>query len=98
MNIRRHPEAEAEMEASAKFYDERLPGLGREFVLEIQHSVRQIELFPPAGRRLSKNIRQRPVRRFSFNVLYAFDGNDIFVIAIMHQSRKPGYWKKRTLR
>jgi hypothetical protein len=32
------------------------------------------------------------LRRFPFNVIHQFHGDEIRVIAIAHQRRKPGYW------
>jgi hypothetical protein len=35
------------------------------------------------------------MRRFPFNVLYQVLPDEIRVIAIAHQRRKPDYWKSR---
>lgn len=41
------------------------------------------------------DIRRSLVRRFPFGVLYAFENEDIFVLAVMHLHREPNYWKNR---
>jgi hypothetical protein len=35
------------------------------------------------------------VRPFPFGLIYKIKEKKIIVIAVMHLSRKPGYWKKR---
>jgi len=40
-------------------------------------------------------IRRCRLRRFPYSVVYTQDGPDILVLAIAHQHRKPGYWKRR---
>jgi toxin ParE1/3/4 len=95
MWIERHPDAEKELEEAAKFYDSRLLGLGRDFVLEVRNTLALIEQFPLASSKISPNIRKFAVKRFPFNVLYALDDEVIFIVAIMHHRRKPGYWKTR---
>ena len=37
-----HPAAEAELVAAAEFYDAHSPGLGLDFILEIQRSTRAL--------------------------------------------------------
>ncbi|RLA45335.1 MAG: type II toxin-antitoxin system RelE/ParE family toxin, partial [Gammaproteobacteria bacterium] len=34
--------------------------------------------------------------RFPFSVIYRMSGDTIYVVSVMHNSRKPGYWHART--
>jgi hypothetical protein len=40
-------------------------------------------------------VRRVPVRRFPFFVIYRERDEDLQIIAVAHQSRRPGYWRSR---
>ena len=44
---------------------------------------------------LTPHIRRCRLRRFPYSVVYTQDGNDLLVLAIAHQHRKPDYWRNR---
>jgi len=33
--------------------------------------------------------------RFPYEALYALDGRSIYMLAVMHMRRQPGYWRAR---
>jgi toxin ParE1/3/4 len=33
--------------------------------------------------------------RFPYQIVYRISGDSVWIVAVMHQSRRPGYWKKR---
>jgi len=35
------------------------------------------------------------VRRFPFTIIYAIDTNEVVVVAVAHQRRRPFYWRAR---
>lgn len=92
-----HDEAEAELLAAARFYDGEKPGLGVEFLLEIQRAARAIIAYPELGHRFSKRVRRVLVRRFPYGVLYRLEDERVFVVAIAHVRRRPSYWRHRDL-
>ena len=40
-------------------------------------------------------VRRRAVRRFPYHVVYLEAPSQIWILAIAHDRRKPGYWKDR---
>ena len=42
-----------------------------------------------------KAVRQKTVQRFPYHILYELRDPSVYVIAIMHQRRKPLYWQGR---
>jgi len=44
---------------------------------------------------LEDDIRRKLIRRFPYGVLYSVKTDAVLIIAIMHCSRRPGYWKDR---
>ena len=86
------------MLGAALFYEERGEGLGGDFLAAVEQAARRIEQFPDAGSPEGPGIRKRLVPGFPFTVLYARQQETIVVLAVMHQHRKPGYWKSRLRR
>jgi plasmid stabilization system protein ParE len=87
--------AEEEMHEAARFYEDRSPGLGRDFLDEVERTIDSIVKDPYSGRRISGHIRRRILRRFPFGVLYAMEPSRIVIVAVMHLRREPGYWQDR---
>lgn len=90
-----HPEAEAELNQAIEYYEQTCPRLGYEFAQEIHATIQRILPFPNAWPQLEQGIRRALVRRFPYGVLYAETKNGIYIIAIMHLHRSPGYWRSR---
>jgi toxin ParE1/3/4 len=89
-----HPEASEETVESARFYEARSEGLGSDFLVAVDATTRRIEQFPEAGPIDRANIRRRLISGFPFTILYEIQLDRIFA-AVMHQHRRPGYWRKR---
>ena len=93
MNIIFHPEDE--MLESARYFEGKTPGLGLDLTTAIQESTRRILKFPESGSVERGKIRKSLVHGFPFTILYEARPNEIFIAAVMHQRRKPGYWHHR---
>ena len=90
-----HSEAEDELLESALFYDSRVKGLGESLTSEVQRAVAMIREHPGLGSPLGSKVRRVLVRRFPYNVIYRHEANRIFILAVAHQRRRPGYWRNR---
>lgn len=95
MNYQFHPEAERELYEAAIRYDSEIPGLGRRFAEEVERAVGLVLEHPELGSRLDDNLRHFVLRRFPFSVVYAPKIDLIYIVAIAHGSREPGYWQLR---
>ena len=95
MRIEFHPEAAAEMLDGALFYEERVEGLGTDFLAAVEQASLRIVQFPDAGPMEGFSIRKKLVFGFPFTILYSRQKELIYILAVMHQHRKPGYWKGR---
>ena len=47
---------------------------------------------------MGARIQRLHFRRFPFTVYYRDDLHEIYILAIAHTSRRPGYWKSRMAR
>ncbi|MEW6732710.1 MAG: type II toxin-antitoxin system RelE/ParE family toxin [Acidobacteriota bacterium] len=90
-----HPEAEEELNAAADYYEKCKDGLGISFLHEIEKGFQQIQDNPLIGNEISTDIRRYLLRRFPYGIMYRVEINTIFILAIAHLHREPGYWKKR---
>jgi len=45
--------------------------------------------------RPGRPFRKAPLQRFPYVVFYVYDDDNVEVLAIAHQRRKPGYWVRR---
>ena len=90
-----HSEARAELLEAAAYYDGCRPGLGREFLEAAEAVVRLAQLHPKAGRVIRSPYRRFLVRRFPYGIVYREHEATVFVAAVVHLHRKPGYWGTR---
>ena len=76
---------------------QKAPGLGFDFFEEISKSVRNIERYPEGWPLYEENIRKYSTNRFPFSLYYVFekDADKVIVVAVAHQKRRAGYWKRR---
>jgi plasmid stabilization system protein ParE len=90
-----HSEAETEFFDAIDYYEDCEKGLGYDFAVEVYSAIEKILNFPNAWTILEDEIRRCLIRRFPYGLLYAIDGDRIFILAVMHLHRDPEYWKNR---
>ena len=90
------PEAEADIEDAAAWYDRQRKGLGQEFLDDVLVALDTISENPNIYPVVYKQSRRPVVRRFPFGIFYRVDEGSVVVLAVMHGSRHPRRWKKRT--
>ena len=81
------PEATSDIALAVKWYEARQRGLGKAFLSEIEGTFRRIVKGPRRYRVAHRRLRRALVRRFPYAVYFAEAGNDITVIAVLHQAR-----------
>jgi len=89
-------EAERELIDGARFYAEQANvDLGLAFVTEFERSLEILVAHPALGTPWSTKTRRFPFRRFPYSLIYRIEGDELRVIALAHQRRRPGYWSTR---
>ena len=91
-----HPQAKAELREGAEYYQGRRQGLGEDFLAEVRKIGDKIRQNPLRCGFVSPPYRCCRVKRFPYGIVYRVDNDEVFVAAVMHFKRRPGYWKKRT--
>ena len=95
IRARVHPDAASEFDEAAQFYESAQVGLGRAFAHEVERAVDRITVFPESGPPLGAMVRAATVRNFPFWLVYRVLDAELLILAVAHQRRKPGYWRKR---
>jgi plasmid stabilization system protein ParE len=97
MTVGFHTGAEAELISAIDYYEEQERNLGADFSIEVYKTIQRVKTNPKSWTMVSQSIRRILVHRFPYAILYHFDAasDDIFIVAIMHLRKKPGYWVKR---
>jgi len=93
--LRFHPEIVSEVKASYSWYQEQANGLGDDFLDELESAYQAISELPQTWPLFQGEFRRFLLSRFPFFVIYREHDNSIYVIAVMHNNRKPGYWLHR---
>ena len=95
MTVGFHPAAEEEFRATASYYEGLVAGLGEEFIAEVERTCALLQEYPDLGPRLDPVHRRHSLRRFPFALIYHGDGSELRIVAVAHESRRPGYWRPR---
>jgi toxin ParE1/3/4 len=88
--------AQREFHAAADWYDDQRPGLGMEFIDEIQRVLDQIGNNPESCAVAHVETREALSRRFPYAVYYRVEDEQVVVLAIIHTARDPSIWQRRT--
>jgi plasmid stabilization system protein ParE len=90
-----HEAAEAEINEAADFYDMESPGLGTVFIDEIQRAILKISRNPVAYQQIRSRVRRMPVGKFPYSLFFSVRPDEIRILAVAHQKRRPFYWHGR---
>ena len=96
MTHRFHPEAQCEFREDALFYESRMQGLGRQFSDAIRDAIAAIVEDPQRWALFEAETRRFVLRRFPYAIIYLAERDTVFIVAVMHCTREPGYWRERT--
>ena len=95
MNYLLHPEADEEFAGAIRYYSGISPVLGQRFYREMERLFLEICADPERFRRFDPPVRRHFSRDFPYAVIYLEKSGSIWIVAVMHMMRRPGYWRKR---
>jgi plasmid stabilization system protein ParE len=96
MSVEYHPAVEAELREIRKYYDDRSPGLGKEFLDEYERMVFRIAAHPGRWMVLKGDIRRALLSRFPYVIYFrAISPNRIRITVVKHQRRHPALGAER---
>jgi toxin ParE1/3/4 len=99
--VRFAPEASAELEGAAQWYEQRHVGLGLAFLAALDVTIESLVRWPRAGTLIDGlpddlEVRRGPVSRFPYFVAYLVTEAQIYVLAIAHDRRQPALLERST--
>ncbi len=89
------PEAEADIEEAYRWYEEKLGGLGADFLICLEDGMELIRTNPEMYPVVYRNIRRLLIRRFPYAIFYIVSENLITILAVFHGHRDPKEWRLR---
>src|SRR3954471_23396176 len=100
MNSRFLPEADADLEAAAEYYDAQTPGTGRRFIRTVSDVLARLvdqpsvygTVEPPVR---GREVREVPLNPFDYRLVYEVRHDELLVLEVAHNRRRPGFWRGR---
>lgn len=93
--IRFHKEAEDEYSNAVGYYAAIRPELGGRLFDEVESLLLRIRRKPQRFSFLTCLTRSGLCHRFPYSVIFVDEPSCVYVVAVMHVKRRPGYWQKR---
>ncbi len=90
-----HPRASEEIVETTAYYEGEVPGLGDRFIIEVERIVEVLCDQPNIGQSAGEELRRLLLARFPYSLIYSIESERIWVIAVAHHRRRPGYWQER---
>ena len=95
MKSRFHEAADAELREAVTYYDRKTTGLGDRLLAEVKAATRYIEQYPEIAPVIDEDVRAKVLVRFPYSLMYVVDPDEVFIVAVAHQSKRPAYWTDR---
>jgi len=87
--------AHRDLADATAYYEDQMPGLGAQFLDEVRAAIARLRAFPRAWQPLSPRTRRCLLNRFPYGVIYEQRKDEIVIVAVGHQHRRPDFWKLR---
>jgi plasmid stabilization system protein ParE len=95
MKVRFHPEARSELRRARAWYSERSPLSAAAFAREVDNAINRIVATPERYPVAEHGTRRLVLQQFPFSLFYRAGADEVVIVAVAHQKRRPGYWRKR---
>lgn len=92
-SIELHPDIYHEVSEAYRWYESKTTGLGEDFLNELESAFALIVELPDTWPVLSNSFRRYLLKRFPYGIIYKINKDQIFIVAVMHLSREPYYWR-----
>ncbi len=87
--------AESDLARAMDYYEQASPGLGLEFLNEVERTAHRIVLNPEAWTKVSAHSRSCRTRPFPYGVFYSIHDSEVVILGVMDLRRHPDSWRKR---
>jgi toxin ParE1/3/4 len=90
-----HPDALAEYAEAVEYYANKNREIAQVFINSIEDAVYRIRESATRYPEIDEDVRRCMARKFPYAVLHSIEQDYLLIIAVMHCSREPNYWKDR---
>ena len=91
-----HPDVSQDLKEAYIWYESQSSGLGEDFLFELETAFSLIHNMPNSWPIIPTGFRRYLLKRLPYGVIYKVKESYIFVVAVMHLSKRPNSWRKRT--
>ena len=95
MRLLLRPEARMDIEEATVWYEDQRPGLGRRLADELSSLLDRIRKTPLQFPVVGEGVRRGLLNRFPYAIYFLLEQDIVTVLAVLHQRREPGAWKRR---
>ncbi len=95
MRLRIHPDASAEIEREAQYYEGQAPGLGLAFLDEVDFYVERIFEAPMQYREVETGIRKCVLEQFPFTIRFRVSDGLVEILVVRHDARSDEFGQER---
>ncbi len=89
-------EATAEFDEAVRYYEARTEGAGVRLRFEVKRALDRMATNPQHYPRVGRtSYRKCPVPPFRYVIFFLERPGYIWIAAVAHASRRPGYWRER---
>ncbi len=87
--------ARRDIASAIKWYDSERPGLGAEFLTDVDTTLRRIRESPLMFPEVVPQTRRALLARFPYGVFFMLGAEDLVVLTVSHLHRNPESWRSR---
>ncbi|MBI2434539.1 MAG: type II toxin-antitoxin system RelE/ParE family toxin [Candidatus Hydrogenedentes bacterium] len=96
MNLTIHPGAQSDLDEAAEFSRNTADvALSKSFLEGFDQSSAMLQRYPQLGSCWRSGRRRLVMQRFPYSIIYSVSADEIRILAVAHQSRRPNYWRQR---
>lgn len=95
MRIRLAEAASNELDDACEWYGRQQPGLGVRFRNNVREATLQIARSPLLFPVELNDVRRYVMNTFSYTLRYVLRGDEVWILTVSHQHRRPDYWVDR---
>jgi toxin ParE1/3/4 len=70
-------------------------GVAKRFIERFESALRRIRRFPESAIEVDPPFRCCSLLYFPYGIIYRYDETTVYIVALIYQRSKPGYWKDR---
>lgn len=87
--------AERDLTDAVEHYDTISRGIGDRLVAEVRAATEFIGRYPESSPAIEKGVRRKVLTRFPYDLFYIIEAEEVIVLSVAHESRRPGSWRHR---